>query len=107
MEADVIAKATEFAETARTTKHSHAFEKAVEGFARLLATVPDFPPAAFSDNAVGSLQELSEQVIAHIEERVNTKQDSASVQRDIVEAVYEIRRVLENIDRWRRHNRSM
>ncbi len=103
MEADVIAKATELAETARTTKHSHAFEKAVEGFARLLATVPDFPPAAFSDNAVGSLQELSEQVIAHIEERVNTKQDSASVQRDIVEAVYEIRRMLEDIDRWRRH----
>jgi len=107
MEADVIAKATELAETIRTTKHGHAFEKAVDGFVRVLATVPDFPPAAFSDHAVRSLQDLSEQVIAHIEERVNTKQDSASMQQDIVEAVYEIRRVLEDIDRGRRHNRSM
>ena len=107
MEPDVMAKAVEFAETIRTTRHGHAFEKAVEGFVRLLATVPDFPPAAFSDDAVGSLQSLSEQVIARIEQRVDTQQDSASVQQDIVESVYDIRRALEDIDRWRRHFRGV
>ena len=48
MEADVMAKAVEFAETLRTTKHGHAFE-----------------------------------------------------------AVYDIRRALEEIDRWRRHFRGV
>ena len=107
MEADVMAKAVEFAETTRTTKNGHAFENAVQGFVRLLGTVPDSPPAAFSDDAVGSLQGSSEQVIAQIEQRVDTQQDSASVQQDIVEAVYDIRRALEEIDRWRRHFRGV
>ena len=106
MEADVMAKVAEFAETIRTTKHRHAFEKAVKGFVRLLATVPDAPPETFSDDAVRSLLSMSEQVIAQIEQRVSTQQDSASVQRDIVEGVYEIRRALEDIDRWRRHFRG-
>ena len=107
MEADVMAKAVEFSETIRTTKHGHAFEKAVKGFVQVLARVPDYSPAAFSDDAVGSLQDLSEQVFAQIEERINTHQDRASVQQDIVEAVYDIRRALENIDRWRRHSRGV
>ena len=107
MEADVTAKATELAETIRTTKHGHAFEKAVEGFVRVLATVPDCSPAVFSDDAVGLLLGVSEQVIAQIEQRIDTQQDSASVQQDIVEAVYEIRRVLEDIDLGRRHYRSV
>ena len=107
MEADVMAKAVDLAETIRTAKHSHAFEKAVEGFVRVLATVPDFAPAAFSDDAVGSLQDLSEQVIAEIEQRVSTQHDSASVQQNIVEAVYDIRRALEDIDRRRRHSRGV
>ena len=104
MEPDVIARAVELAEAVATTKHSHAFEKAVKGFVQVLARVPDYSPAALSDDALGSLLSLSERVIAQIEQRINTQQDRASVQQDIVEAVYDIRRALEDIDRWRRHS---
>ena len=106
MEPETVAKAAELAETILTAKHTHAFAKAVEKFVKLLATVPDCPPATFSDDAVGTLLGLSEQVIEQIELRINTQQDGASVQQDIVGAVYDIRRVLEDIDRWRRHYRG-
>ena len=104
MEPDAVAKAVELVETIRTTKHSHTFEKAVEGFVRVLAAVPDYSAAAFSDDAVGVLLSLSEQVI---EQRIDTQQDRESVQQDIVESVYDIRRALEDIDRWRRHSRGV
>ena len=107
MEPDPVADAAEFAETVLTASHSHAFEKAVHGFVQVLATVPDYPPAMISDDAVRALLALSEQVIEQIEQRIITQQDGASGQRDIVEAVYEIRRVLEDIDRWRRHYRGV
>jgi hypothetical protein len=107
MEPEAVAKAAELAETILTTKHSHAFAKAVEKFVQVLATVPDYPPATFTDDAVATLLGLSEQVIEQIEQRVSTEQDGASVQQDIVSAVYDIRRVLENIDLWRRHYRGV
>ncbi|MGH9420287.1 MAG: hypothetical protein ACRD3J_09955, partial [Thermoanaerobaculia bacterium] len=46
---------------------------------------------------------LAEDVIAQIERRVGLGGDSDAVQLDFVEAVYEIRRALEDIDRWRHH----
>jgi hypothetical protein len=106
MEPELVAKVAELADTILTTKASHAFAKAVGTFVQALATVPDYPAATFSDDAVSRLLSLSEQVIEQIEQRLNTEQDRAAVQQDIVGAVYEIRRVLENIDRWRRHYRG-
>ena len=105
MEPELVAKAAELADIILATGPSHAFTKAVGRFVQVLATVPDYPPETFSDDAVSRLLSLSEQVIEQIEQRINTGKDGAAVQQDIVGAVYEIRRVLENIDRWRRHYR--
>ena len=106
MEPELVAKAAELADIVLATEPSHAFAKAVGNFVQALATVPDYPSATFSDDAVARLLSLSEQVIEQIEQRINTEKDGAPVQQDIVGAVYEIRRVLENIDRWRRHYRG-
>jgi len=106
MEPELVAKAAEIADIILTTEPSHAFAKAVGRFVQVLATVPDHPPETVSDDTVSRLLSLSEQVIEQIEQRINTEKDGAAVQQDIVGAVYEIRRVLENIDRWRRHYRG-
>ena len=50
-----------------STKPSHAFAKAVGKFVQALATVPDYPSATFSDDAVARLLSLSEQVIEQID----------------------------------------
>jgi len=72
-------------------------------FAHLLTTVPDYPPREFSTDSIGVLAQMAEDVITRIERRVSTGDDSGAVQLDLVEAVYDIRRALEEIDRWRRH----
>jgi hypothetical protein len=46
---------------------------------------------------------MAEAVIARIEERVSTNDDSDAVRLDLVAALYEIRKRSEEIDHWRRH----
>ena len=102
MDSDVIARAAGFADAIVTARHAHAFDKAVDRFIDLLARVPDSPAGSLSDEAVQTLLASSEQVIARIEQRV-ADEGSMAEQKRLVRSVYEIRRRLEEIDRWRRH----
>ena len=103
---DLVAQAVELSETIRQTSHRHAFEAAVRDFTRLLASVPGYAAQAFSADAITALNSLAEGVIERIEQRVSSADDSSSVQLDLVEGVYGIRRALEEIDRWRRRRLS-
>lgn len=106
MQPDPVAKAVELAQTIVTAKHSHPFEKALEEFVQVLGSIPDHPASAFADDTIATLRDLAEQVIAQIEERVARAEDSSHVQQQLVEGVYDIRRVLEDIYRWRQHRQQ-
>ncbi len=103
MHDDVIGRAAALSETIGAVRHWRVFRRAVNDFVGVLASVPDYPAAEFSIDEIGVLRTLSEGVIDRIEQRVSAQDDSASVQRGFVEAVYDIRRRLELIDEWRRH----
>ena len=103
MKADIIAKAVELSETIGEANHRHALQHAVRDFMDLLTVVPDYPATEFSSDEIGTLRTLAEGVIARIEQRVSTHDDSATAQLELVGAVYEIRKRLEQIDQWRRH----
>jgi hypothetical protein len=103
MQPDPVAKAVELAQTILTATHSHPFEKALEEFVQVLGSIPDHPASAFADDTITTLNDLAEQVIAQIEERVGRAEDSSPVQQQLVEGIYDIRRVLEDIYRWRQH----
>ena len=103
MKSDNVAKARELAETIGEATHRHALRHAVRNFVGLLAVVPDYPAREFSSAEIGALTTSAEAVIARIEQRVSTDDDSTTVQLELVGAVYEIRRRLEQIDQWRRH----
>ena len=68
----------------------------------MLRSVPDFGPRQLSPDARGALRTLAEAVIAPIEDRVSTADDPEGVQRTLVEAIYDIRRALEEMNIWRR-----
>lgn len=103
MKSDIIAKADELSETIGKTDHGHALRHAVRDFVDLLTVVPDYPATEFSTDEIGALRARAEEVIARIEQRVSTTDDSATAQLELVGAVYEIRKRLEQIDQWRRH----
>jgi hypothetical protein len=65
--------------------------------------VPDFPAAEFTTLEIEQLSATAEQVIEAIERRLENSRDRVATQQELAESVYEIRRELEEITRWRRH----
>jgi hypothetical protein len=100
---EIVTRAMAVSDTIQGASRSYALETAVSRFRRLLSTVPDYAPQELSAHTIDTLGRLAEDVIARIEQRVSSGTDSGAVQLDLVEAVYQIRRALEDIDRWRRH----
>ena len=72
-------------------------------FVGALAHVPDFPAAEFTTLEIEHLSATAEQVIEAIERRLENSRDRVATQQELAESVYEIRRELEEITRWRRH----
>jgi hypothetical protein len=79
------------------------FLKLMREFVAALAHVPDFPAAEFSTLEIEQLSATAEQVIEAIERRLENNRDKVATQQELAESVYEIRRELEEITRWRRH----
>ena len=72
-------------------------------FVGALAHVPDFPAAEFTPLEIEQLSATAEQVIEAIERRLENSKDRVATQQELAESVYEIRREMEEITRWRRH----
>jgi hypothetical protein len=101
--AELVAGASARSEAIRHARRRHTFESESLAFTRLLASAPDYSPRELGLNAMARLERLAEGVITQIERRVSLNEDSNAVQVRLVECVYDIRRELEEIDRWRRH----
>lgn len=80
-----------------------AFDTSVQKFTEALATVPDHPHAEMSQASFDLVNGLAEQVIAHIERRIDEAEDKELLKEEMAESVYAIRRVLEEMFQWRRH----
>lgn len=81
-----------------------AFRRFTREFVDALARVPDYPAADFSPLEIEQLSSTAERVIAAIERRLEAEDDSSSVKQELAETIYDVRRNLEEIGRWRRHH---
>jgi len=79
------------------------FLKLMREFVGALAHVPDFPAAEFTPIEIEQLSATAEHVIEAIERRLENSKDRVATQQELAESVYEIRREMEEITRWRRH----
>jgi hypothetical protein len=82
---------------------ARAFRNVAQEFVDLLARVPDHPASEFSGVEIEQLSTTAEHVIAAIERRLDDADDQAPLSQQLAEMIYEIRRNLEEIARWRRH----
>ena len=98
----VVAAVVEAAGEVRDAGRLRRFKHAVDDFVTVLSTVPDEKAGALSSGHVRTLQQIGEDVIDLIEERVPDVA-SASDAQELVSDVYEIRRLLEQTTRWRQH----
>jgi len=103
MPGDMVSQAIEAAHAIGHAHGGRRFAAAVGQFAETLASVPDYTPADVPSGTIPLLKALAEDVIVQIERRIDAGRDRAVVQRDLAESVYDVRRGLEEIDRWQRH----
>jgi hypothetical protein len=102
MSNSLVASAVEMAGRVRDAAHHRQFRHAVSEFVRVLGTVPDEGADTVSSDDARVLQALGQDVIDYIEEHVPDIASAADAQA-LVSSVYEIRRLLEEVGRWRRH----
>lgn len=100
---DLVDQLVEHSNGVAAASRGKAFETSVSKFTETLATVPDYPHAEMSQASFDLINGLAEQVIAHVERRIEESRDDESLKEQMAESVYAIRRVLEELFRWRRH----
>jgi hypothetical protein len=103
MTAGIVADAVEAAgRVKRAGPHLRAFKHAVSDFMRVLAAVPDDRATALGGDDGRVLQSLGEDVIACLEDRIAEEGATADA-RLLASWVYEIRRLLEEVNRFSHH----
>lgn len=95
-----VIEASEQMENRRTAR---GFLRAAKQFAAALGLVPDCAISDFASSDLDALQPRAERVIAMIEARLDAGKDRDSIRQELAEAIYDIRRELEEINRWRQH----
>jgi hypothetical protein len=102
MIAHQILDAVEAASRVRDAHTPRALAHAVGDFIRLIGEVPDESGPGLSADDARLIQSLGDDVIDRIEKHVSESPFPAQAQ-SLVSAVYEIRRLLEEVDHARQH----
>lgn len=103
MQTDLVPQAVGVATRLRKAHQLRAFEHAASEFVRLLGTVPDCSAEELSNTEIMALQRVAEGVIGQIENRLVSGPAPVARQQSLASTVYEISRLLEEVDTWRRH----
>ena len=100
---ELVTAVSETAQALAQTESGRSFVKSIAKILDALSRVPDYSSTAFSSEEIARLQLAAEQSITAIEVRIETGDDNGTVQLKLARAIYELRRELEEVDRWRRH----
>ena len=86
-----------------TATRGRTFLREVEHFIARLHALPEHPASQLSAEQFDLVSSLSDQMIEHIESRIDRKEDDESLRQELAESVYRIRRGVEDIYSWRTH----
>jgi hypothetical protein len=100
---DVRSELLNAGHAAIANRHGRPFIRSIRAFVAALKRVPDGGPSDYQHEQLVAIRDLGERVIAEIEDRLEDADDRPQIQRELAEAIYSIRRAVENIYRWERH----
>ena len=103
MHRDVIERTADLADRIQEAHRTGPLERLADEFAEVLQTFPDYPAMAFPSGFMDVVNAEAERVIGKIESWINKELADGEDAQRLAEAVYRIRRALEEIDHWRRH----
>jgi hypothetical protein len=82
---------------------SRGLRKLIRDFVDALARVPDYPASEFPPLAIEQLSSKAEHVIGAIERHIENSDDPDGARQEFAEAIDDVRRRIEELNRWRRH----
>jgi hypothetical protein len=85
------------------TASGRVLRKLIRDFDDAVSRVPDVPATEFSPLEIEQLSSKVEHVIAAIERHIDADDDPVSARQEFAEVIDDVRRRLEEINRWRRH----
>src|SRR5262245_8199134 len=100
---DVRSELLKAGHAALSNRHGRSFITSIRAFIAALQRIPDGGPSDYQHEQLVAFLDLGERGIAEIEDRLEDEDDRPQTQRELVGAVYTIRRGLEDIHRWERH----
>ena len=101
----VIADAQVAAQRVESTGGGRGFDRAVSHFTEHLQMIATQNVSTLALADQDALRTLADLVIDRIEGRLSAHLDRPAIERDLAGAIYRIRQLLEDIDRWQRHYR--
>jgi len=102
MTSDVIATAVDAAHRVHAADNGRDFREAVRHSRHVLSTIPEESLADVTPEGAHQLQQLGDEVIECIE--VNVPQETMFEARGLVDAIYQIRALLEDAASYRLHS---
>jgi hypothetical protein len=88
------------------TRRGSAFVAGVERFVAFLGTIPDNRFSDVTESVVVTLRREADRLVDCIENRLEVSGDRSSIQQKLASGVYDIRRNMEQVELWLRHDRS-
>ena len=88
----------------RIETHHRPFTHKLALVVTAIGAIPDNPPAGFSEQTLVRLRELAEETVEAIEQRIDSGGDDIDVQQKLAGTVYEVRKRMEDVEIWFRHN---
>jgi chorismate mutase len=86
-----------------TESSARAYLKQLRDFVAALSRIPDYPAGTFSSVEIAQVSSTCERVITQIEQRIEAGDDPSGVKQQLAEAIYDVRREMEEVARWGRH----
>ena len=90
----------------RIEQHYRAFTHKLAHVVSALGAIPDSPLQGFATDALVRLRELADETVEAVERRIDSGRDDEKAQQQLAGTVYEIRRRMEAIEMWFRHQES-
>jgi hypothetical protein len=87
----------------RLEQHRGGFKDKLGRIVSALGRIPDSTPIGFTRDDITRLRELVEQAVEAIEGRLDANVDNQDVQQHLAGTVYEIRKRMEVVSVWFRH----
>lgn len=98
-----LTEASAIVDSLSATRRGRAFVTGVERFVAHLSAIPDNGIAEMTEAALATASREADRIVERIEQRIASGGDSDAIKQRLATGIYDVRRTLEECERWFRH----